>query len=262
MNETHIGLLVLGVPALLIGGLILKRWRPVLWMYIAALAVGLWYLTGTGAVQDVGKQAMGYIPTSAPAGAPAATPAAAPAPEAAALLQLLMPAARCSLRRLPLHRRRRRLLRLRLHPPNPRWKRRLLLLPPRRSPQPRRLPLRNSRQASRFGLSPRRLAGLYLLALSQTGDADVRAAARAIFRRDPGAHAGARGGRSPPPRYRGSQGGRARRGRSARLRDAAAARARGRGRARGVAGRFRGTQGPARRRARAGCGRAFSRRPA
>jgi 2-oxoglutarate dehydrogenase E2 component (dihydrolipoamide succinyltransferase) len=80
MNETHIGLLVLGVPALLIGGLILKRWRPVLWMYIAALGVGLWYLTGTGAVQDVGKQAMGYIPTSAPAGAPAA----APAPEAAA----------------------------------------------------------------------------------------------------------------------------------------------------------------------------------
>jgi hypothetical protein len=86
MNETHIGLLVLGIPALLIGGLILKRWRPVLWMYIAALGVGLWYLTGTGAVQDVGKKAMGYIPTSAPAGAPAAIPAVAPAaaPEAAA----------------------------------------------------------------------------------------------------------------------------------------------------------------------------------
>jgi hypothetical protein len=84
MNETHIGLLVLGVPALLIGGLILKRWKPVLWMYIAALAVGLWYLTGTGAVQDVGKEAMGYIPTSASALAPAATPAAAPKPEAVA----------------------------------------------------------------------------------------------------------------------------------------------------------------------------------
>lgn len=80
MNETHIGLLVLGVPALLIGGLILKRWKPVLWMYIAALGVGLWYLTGTGAVQDVGKEAMGYIPTSASGLAPA--PAVAPKPAA------------------------------------------------------------------------------------------------------------------------------------------------------------------------------------
>jgi hypothetical protein len=84
MNETHIGLLVLGVPALLIGGLILKRWRPVLWMYIAALGVGLWYLTGTGAVQDVGKQAMGYIPTSSSGLAPAPAAAPQPAPEAAA----------------------------------------------------------------------------------------------------------------------------------------------------------------------------------
>ena len=70
MNETHIGLLVLGVPALLIGGMLLKRWRPVLLMYIVALVVGLWYLTGTGAVTDIGTQAMQYIPTSAPAPAP------------------------------------------------------------------------------------------------------------------------------------------------------------------------------------------------
>jgi hypothetical protein len=78
MTVTHIGLLVLGVPLLLIGGLILKRWRPVLWMYVVVLAVGLGYLSYTGAVDDIGREAMAYIPTSAPAPAPA--PAAAPAP--------------------------------------------------------------------------------------------------------------------------------------------------------------------------------------
>ncbi len=74
MTATHIGLLVLGIPGLLIGGLLLQRWRLVLWMYIAALVVGLGYLTTTGAVEDIGNQAMQYIPTSAPA--PAAAPEA------------------------------------------------------------------------------------------------------------------------------------------------------------------------------------------
>jgi hypothetical protein len=51
-------------------------------MYVAALVVGLGYLSYTGAVEDVGREAMAYIPTSAPATAPAAapTPAEAPAP--------------------------------------------------------------------------------------------------------------------------------------------------------------------------------------
>ena len=77
MNETHIGLLVIGVPALLIGGMLLKGWRPVLWIYIIALIVGLGYLTMTGTVvNDIGKKAMAYIPKSAPA--PAAAPEPAP----------------------------------------------------------------------------------------------------------------------------------------------------------------------------------------
>lgn len=84
MTETHIGLLVIGVPALLIGGILLGRYRPVLWMYVAALIIGLGYLTTTGTVDEVGKQAIGYIgtpPAETPAAAP--EPAAAPAPEPA-----------------------------------------------------------------------------------------------------------------------------------------------------------------------------------
>lgn len=89
MTETHIGLIVLGVPALLIGGIILGRWRPVLWFYVAALIVGLGYLTTTGAVDDVGKSVIEAIAAEpedeAPAAAPEPAPSVAPepAPEAA-----------------------------------------------------------------------------------------------------------------------------------------------------------------------------------
>lgn len=80
--ETILGLLVIGVPALLIGGILLGRYRPVFWMFFAALIIGLGYLTTTGTVDEVGKQAVGYIgtpPAETPAAAP--EPAAAPAPE-------------------------------------------------------------------------------------------------------------------------------------------------------------------------------------
>jgi outer membrane biosynthesis protein TonB len=86
VTETHIGLIVTAVPALLIGGILLGRYRVVLWMYIAALVIGLGYLTTTGAIDEIGKQAMDYIPKSqptpaaAPAAAPEAAPAAAPEP--------------------------------------------------------------------------------------------------------------------------------------------------------------------------------------
>jgi hypothetical protein len=85
VNDTIIGLLVIGIPALLIGGILLGRYRPVFWMFFAALIVGLGYLTTTGTVDDVGKQAIGYVGTPAPtpAVAPAAAPEAAPAPAAA-----------------------------------------------------------------------------------------------------------------------------------------------------------------------------------
>ncbi len=68
MNDTVVGILTIGVPALLIGGILLGRYRPVFWMFFAALVVGLGYLTTTGAVDDVGKQTIGYIGTPPPDG--------------------------------------------------------------------------------------------------------------------------------------------------------------------------------------------------
>lgn len=92
--ETILGFLALAVPAVLIGGIVLGRSKPILWMYLVAIAVGLGYLYTTGTVDDVGKKAVEYVgtpPTPAPtpaaapepAPAPAAEPAPAPAPEAA-----------------------------------------------------------------------------------------------------------------------------------------------------------------------------------
>jgi len=82
VNETIIGILAIGVPALLIGGIVLGRYRPVFWMYFLALAIGIGYLYTTGTVDDVGKQAIEYVGTP-PAATPAAAPAAAPEPAAA-----------------------------------------------------------------------------------------------------------------------------------------------------------------------------------
>lgn len=86
MTETQIGLLVIGVPTLLIGAILLGRYRPVFWMFVAALIIGLGYLTTTGAVEDVGKAAVTYIgvlPEETPAAVPAPVPATAPEAEAA-----------------------------------------------------------------------------------------------------------------------------------------------------------------------------------
>jgi hypothetical protein len=91
--ETILGFIALAVPAILIGGIVLGRSKPILWMYLVAIAVGLGYLYTTGTVDDVGKKAVEYVgtpPTPAPtpaaapepAAAPAAEPAPAPAPEA------------------------------------------------------------------------------------------------------------------------------------------------------------------------------------
>jgi len=49
-----IGLLILGVPALMIGAALLwRRYRPVFFFFLALLAVGLGYLATTGAAEDV-----------------------------------------------------------------------------------------------------------------------------------------------------------------------------------------------------------------
>ena len=87
MNELHVGLAVLGVPLLLIGLIFLRRYRLLALIYLLAVVIGLGYLTTTGAVEDVGKEALTYIngtePASEPAApesAPAETPPAAPEP--------------------------------------------------------------------------------------------------------------------------------------------------------------------------------------
>ncbi|MFA5948931.1 MAG: hypothetical protein WC807_01465 [Hyphomicrobium sp.] len=82
MTETLAGLLAVAVPALIIGVVVLGRTRPVLFMYLAALAVGLGYLTVTGSVDDIGKQALSYMPNNAVQ--PEAKAPAAAAPQAAA----------------------------------------------------------------------------------------------------------------------------------------------------------------------------------
>lgn len=83
MNETVVGIIAIAAPALLIGGILFGRHRPVFWMFVAALFVGIGYLTTTGAVDDVGDEVIGYIgspPPPVPAPQPAVAPAAAPAP--------------------------------------------------------------------------------------------------------------------------------------------------------------------------------------
>ncbi|MGQ0672459.1 MAG: hypothetical protein ACT4N2_06205 [Hyphomicrobium sp.] len=52
------GLLTLGLPLALLGLLFLRRTMPVLVFYFVALAVGLGYLTTTGAVEDIGAMAI------------------------------------------------------------------------------------------------------------------------------------------------------------------------------------------------------------
>lgn len=83
MNEIFAGLLALGVPAFLIGSIVLWRTKPVLMMYYSLLLMGLGYLTTTGAVEDVGKQALVYINGHESAPAPLATTPASPTPAAA-----------------------------------------------------------------------------------------------------------------------------------------------------------------------------------
>lgn len=82
MTETLVGWAVLGIPLLVIGLLPLGRSRAVAFFYIAMLVVGLGYLTTTGALQDIGRQALVYVDDfrGSPATEPAAAPAAATPP--------------------------------------------------------------------------------------------------------------------------------------------------------------------------------------
>ncbi|AHB48114.1 hypothetical protein W911_06515 [Hyphomicrobium nitrativorans NL23] len=86
MTDTHLGLIVTAVPALIIGLILLSRYKPVLWMYIGAVAIGLGYLTVQGTMERVGEETRAYLPAekaAEPLVAPAPAPAVAPAPGAA-----------------------------------------------------------------------------------------------------------------------------------------------------------------------------------
>lgn len=52
------GLVTLGVPLAFLGLVLLRRNIPVLVFYFVAIAVGLGYLTTTGAVDDIGQAAL------------------------------------------------------------------------------------------------------------------------------------------------------------------------------------------------------------
>ncbi len=81
MSPFVAGLLALGLPLLVLGLLFLRRNVPVFVFYLVALAVGLGYLTTTGAVEDIGTMALekaGIVAEKAAELAP--VPAEVPAP--------------------------------------------------------------------------------------------------------------------------------------------------------------------------------------
>lgn len=68
MSPVLLGWIVLGVPLLLVGMWFLwGRYRPVFWMYLGALLVGLGYLTVTGAVGDIGATVNSLVFSAVPA---------------------------------------------------------------------------------------------------------------------------------------------------------------------------------------------------
>jgi hypothetical protein len=75
MSPFVAGLLVLGLPLALLGLLFLRRNVPVLVFYLVALAVGMGYLTTTGAVEDIGGAALEKAGMAADTAAPAPAPA-------------------------------------------------------------------------------------------------------------------------------------------------------------------------------------------
>ncbi len=82
MTPTIAGILALAIPALLIGLLFLRRNGLLLLFYVVLCAVGIGYLTTTGAVDEIGRKAFeieGRVPSIAPA-EKAAEPAPAPDP--------------------------------------------------------------------------------------------------------------------------------------------------------------------------------------
>ena len=62
MSATAVGLFAVGVPALLIGGLLFVWWPLVQRVFVVALIAGLAYLGITGAAADIGTRVSVYLP--------------------------------------------------------------------------------------------------------------------------------------------------------------------------------------------------------
>jgi hypothetical protein len=54
MSTELAGILTLGIPPMIVGHFLLRRYRMLQWFFLALLLVGLGYLGATGAVNDVG----------------------------------------------------------------------------------------------------------------------------------------------------------------------------------------------------------------
>lgn len=78
-----VGLIVSGVPLLIIGYLMLKRQPGIYRMFVAMVLVGLGYLTATGAMTDIGHRIVGETEQMADKVAPQPVKSEAPAPAAA-----------------------------------------------------------------------------------------------------------------------------------------------------------------------------------
>ncbi len=67
MSTELAGILTLGIPPMVVGYFLLRRYRQLQWFFLALLLVGLGYLGATGAVSDVGAAMMillGQAPTA------------------------------------------------------------------------------------------------------------------------------------------------------------------------------------------------------
>lgn len=84
-KEMIVGLIVTFVPLFAFGYLMLRKQASIFRFFIAMLLVGLGYLTATGAINDIGAQALRHTPAvlqepaTIPVTAPTTAPVAAPA---------------------------------------------------------------------------------------------------------------------------------------------------------------------------------------
>jgi len=62
MSATTVGLFAIGLPALLIGGLLFMWWPIVQRLFVVCLLVGLGYLSVSGIATDIGTRVSAYLP--------------------------------------------------------------------------------------------------------------------------------------------------------------------------------------------------------